>query len=139
MIRNDSLLLMADPGYSGESTIKLIASDGQSQVFQEFKVIRDVTGTGQDLADILSLHVYPNPISDFLRIELGINQFYYEPIFVEVYDLSGRQLRSETFEFSADGIPRHSVDMSDVPLGVYILNVRTGTIARSILVTKNSR
>ena len=75
----------------------------------------------------------------FWRIELGINQFYYEPIFVEVYDLSGRQLRSETFEFSADGIPRHSVDMSDVPLGVYILNVRTGTIARSILVTKNSR
>ncbi len=71
MIRNDSLLLMADPGYSGESTAKLIASDGQSQVFQEFKVIRDVTGTGQDLADILSLHVYPNPFSDYFQDRTG--------------------------------------------------------------------
>ncbi len=73
------------------------------------------------------------------RIELGNNQSYYEQILIEVYDLSGRQLRSEVFDFSAVGIPGHSIDMADAPQGVYILNVRTGTLEKSILVTKNSK
>ncbi len=137
MIRNDTLMVMADPAYSGDCTVKLIGSDGQYQVYHEFTVSRDVTGTGQDLADILSLHVYPNPFHEYFQVELG-SENYYEQILIEVFDLSGRKLRSEVFDFNAEGIPRLNIDMSDVPQGVYVVNVRTGTIEKSVLVTKNS-
>ena len=139
MIRNDTLMVMADPAYSGDCTVKLIGSDGQYQVYHEFTVSRDVTGTGQDLADILSLHVYPNPFNEYFQVELGSDQSYYEQVLIEVFDLSGRQLRSAVFDFNTEGIPRHRIDMADLPQGVYILNVRTGTMAKSILVSKNSR
>ncbi len=138
MIRNDTLMVMADPAYSGDCTVKLIGSDGQYQVYHEFTVSRDVTGTGQDLADILSLHVYPNPFNDYFQVELGSDPGYFGQILVEVYELSGRKLRSEILDFSTEGIPRLSIDMADVPQGVYIVKVRTGTIEKSVLVTKNS-
>ncbi len=139
MIRNDSLLLMADPAYSGDCAVKLIASDGQYQVYHEFTVSRDVTGTGPDLSDILSLHVYPNPFNDHFQVELGSDPSYHEQVLIEVFDLSGRQLRTAVFDFSNAGIPGQRIDMADVPRGVYILNVRTGTMTKSILVTKNNR
>jgi hypothetical protein len=138
MILNDTLWVMANPVFSGDCSVKLIASDGQSQVYHEFVVSRDVTGTGQELSDILSLHVFPNPFKDFFQVELGIDPGYYEQVLIEVFDLSGKQLRSEVFDFSDSGIQRHRIDMADVPQGVYILTVRTGTITKSALVTKNS-
>jgi len=138
-IRNDSLMVVADAAFSGDCSVKLIASDDQYQVYHEFRVSRDVTGTGPDLADILSLHVYPNPFNDYFQVELGSDQSYYEQVLIEVFDLSGRQLRSAIFNFSNAGIPGQRVDMADLPQGVYILNVRTGTMAKSMLVTKNSR
>jgi len=137
IIRNDTLLVIADPGYSGESRVKLIASDGESQVFHEFAVSRDVTGIQPYFSEMLSLTVYPNPFNDYFQVELG-SVDYYEQIIIEVFDLSGRKLRSEIFDFSAEGIPRHSIDMADVPQGVYIVSVRTGTLEKSVLVTKNS-
>ena len=136
MIRNDTLMVMADPAYSGDCTVKLIGSDGQYQVYHEFTVSRDVTGSGQDLADILSLNVYPNPFNDYFQVELE-SVDYYEQIIIEVFDLSGRKLRSEIFDFT-QGSPIHHVDMADTPQGVYIINVRTGTLQKSVLVTKNS-
>jgi hypothetical protein len=138
MIRNDTLMVIADPGYSGECNVKLIASDGKEQVFLEFAVSREVTGIVQDFSERLSLHVYPNPFHDYFQVELGRGD-YYEQVLIEVFDLSGRQLRSAVFDFNTEGIPRHRIDMADLPQGVYILNVRTGTMAKSILVSKNSR
>jgi hypothetical protein len=139
IIRNDTLMLMADPVFTGECTARLFASDGESQEFLEFMVSRDVTGTGQDLADILSLQVYPNPFNDYFQVEFGLDQTYLEQVLIEVFDLSGRQLRSSIFDFPDAGIHTHRIDMADLPQGAYILNVRTGTMAKSILVTKNSR
>jgi hypothetical protein len=134
-IRNDTLMVMADPAYSGDCTVKLIGSDGQYQVYHEFTVSRDVTGIVQDFSEILSLHVYPNPFHEYFQVELGSGD-YYEQILIEVFDLSSRKLKSEVFDFSAEA--RLHIDMSDVPQGVYVVNVRTGTIERSVLVTKNS-
>jgi len=139
IIRNDTLMLMADPAFTGESTARLFASDEESQEFIEFLVSRDVTGTGQDLADILSLQVYPNPFNDYFQVELGSDQTQYEQVLIEVFDLSGRQLRSSIIVFRNAGIHRYRIDMADLPQGAYILNMRTGTMAKSMLVTKNSR
>lgn len=134
-IQNDTLMVSADPGYSGDCTVKLFASDGESQVFVEFTVSRDVTGNCQNLREILPLHVYPNPFNDHFSVELG-NLENYEQVFLEVFDLSGRKLKTVIFDFSAGNMTGHHIDMSDVPNGVYIVNVRTGTLGNSVLVSK---
>jgi hypothetical protein len=134
-IQNDTLMVSADPGYSGDCMVKLYASDGESQVFVEFTVSRDVTGNCQNLREILPLHVYPNPFNDHFSVELG-NLENYEQVFLEVFDLSGRKLKTVIFDFSAGNMTGHHIDMSDVPNGVYIVNVRTGTLGNSVLVSK---
>jgi len=137
MIRNDTLLVIAEPGYSGESNVKLLASDGESQVFHEFVVSLDVTGIEPYLGEMLSLTVYPNPFNDYFQVALE-SVDYYDQIIIEVFDLSGRKLKSEIFDFSTQGSPIHHVDMADTPQGAYIVNVRTGTLQKTVLVTKNS-
>jgi hypothetical protein len=139
MIRGDTLMVMADPGYSGDCTVKLIASDGEFQAFLEFAVSRGVTGIRQNLGEILSLHVYPNPFHDYILVELGSDLGYYQQVIVEVFDLSGRRLRSAVFESGAFGIPEQRIDMHDEPPGTYIVNVRAGGLMNSRLMVKNSR
>jgi hypothetical protein len=134
-IQNDSLLVTADQGYSGNCMVKLIASDGKSEVFVEFTVSRDVTGTGQHFREIQSLHVYPNPFNDFFSVELGSMDFY-EQIIIEVYSLSGRKIKSTIIDFHTEDSPVCRVDMDAVPGGVYIVTVRTGTLEKSVLITK---
>ena len=87
---------------------------------------------------MLSLTVYPNPFNDYFQVALE-SVDYYDQIIIEVFDLSGRKLRSEIFDFSTQGSPIHQVDMADTPQGGYIVNVRTGTLQKTVLVTKNSR
>ena len=130
--------MSADPAFSGDCLVKIIASDGKAQAFLEFYVSRDVTGIGRDLSEVFSIHVYPNPFNDYLQVELGGAPAYYEPVFLEVIDFSGRKLVTEVFDIPTFGLPGQRLDMTGLPGGVYILNVRTGTLEKSVLITKNN-
>ena len=69
-----------------------------------------------DVADDAALTVYPNPIDNFLHIELaggaGIAN-------VALYDLQGRAVRTRLIASANSQIA--TVDVRGVPAGVYIL------------------
>jgi hypothetical protein len=61
----------------------------------------------------LDVRVYPTPVQDFLYIELE------EPSPIKIYSLTG-QLLKENF-----GDKKTNIDVSDLPAGVYVLQVQT--------------
>lgn len=73
---------------------------------------------GQSLIDPSLVNVYPNPVSDFINIDLGTNagvsDFY-------VFDMLGRVLETRSISGSFS-----QLDMSNYEAGSYILMVRNG-------------
>lgn len=76
--------------------------------------VDSTTGSKNNLANGLSCKVYPNPFTNWLRIECltPINS-------IEIVDLQGRTVYSEAFSPS-------KIELSNLPAGFYILKVRAG-------------
>ncbi len=67
---------------------------------------------------IQEFFISPNPTTDFLNIELvGLDG----EVELEVLDLNGKRLK--TLKRNAENYTRTRVDLSDLPAGVYMLNV----------------
>ncbi|MBW8333088.1 MAG: T9SS type A sorting domain-containing protein [Prolixibacteraceae bacterium] len=77
--------------------------------------VDSATGIKGNLANGLSCKVYPNPFTNWLRIECltPINS-------VEIVDFHGRIVYSE-------GFSQASIDLSHLPAGFYILKVKSGS------------
>ena len=78
--------------------------------------LADITVVVDD-AD-LAVNLYPNPVSDILNIQINQPNSDYEQVFI--YDLSGREIYSETF----DGIT--TIDLSSIAAGFYLIKINSG-------------
>lgn len=67
--------------------------------------------------------IYPNPTSGFLEIEIPYNQDELPIIKITVTDLSGRVIIDKMTEQG-----RTSIDLSSSPNGMYLLNLKKGTV-----------
>jgi len=72
------------------------------------------------------VQVYPNPATDFVEVELSGNDGAYD---VRLFDLSGRELRFESFEKNG-GSAVHRIDVSNIASGIYVLEVTQGNALR---------
>ena len=59
------------------------------------------------------IFIYPNPVRDILHLSVPT---YLKPIRVEIFDLQGRLVRTQSKAFE-------SIDMSQLPAGTYTLRV----------------
>ena len=84
-----------------------------------------ITATGSDNLDTLKLvagNLYPNPVGEVLYLELNASSS--GTALVEVIDLQGRIIRSESQEMSG-GSSRISIATGDLMKGMYLLRVNT--------------
>ena len=69
------------------------------------------------------LHVFPNPCSDLLTVELNEAITHFQTIYqVSIYDISGRLIK--TFRMRNE-LPGYSIDVSGFPSGVYYVSVNS--------------
>ncbi len=79
-------------------------------------------------SELGTLQVYPNPVINDLMLSLENGR--YDPVEVTILDSSGRQQRQTQFTKSGRAL-RERIDLSNLPHGLYLLNVRQGS-ARAV-------
>ncbi len=105
----DSLQLVmssSDVGQFGMNTPAYMAIDDLS--------VLDATGFATTERKGINVSMYPNPVSDVLTIETGV-----EATAVEVLDLAGKVLLSET----TNSI--HQLNVATLPTGLYLVKVQS--------------
>jgi len=78
------------------------------------------------------LSVFPNPTAGALEIRLDLERT--TELGAEVYDLTGRMLKSQ--DFGRQARLQEQLDFSDLPAGIYLLRLRADDAARTIRVVK---
>ncbi len=79
-----------------------------------------IVGTKELEANDRSLKVYPNPANDKITIEISDTQ---RPVEMMIYDTKGLCHKSQQFDQSGNGT--FQVDISSLPLGIYLLQIQT--------------
>lgn len=82
-------------------------------------------GYGNAVTFISDLKVFPNPTSNGV-INLQFNYNNEEEITVRIYNLIGKEVLSEKTP-SSNGFYEKTVDLSDYPKGIYIVEISNGT------------
>ncbi len=109
------------PGSNG----KVRVSVSETPVF----VLTTSTSSGRAAAEVIepalgSLQVFPNPTTDY--VELTIDNDDTRPVAARLYDAStGRVHKQADFEKPAQQL-RERIDISTLPTGMYLLDVRQG-------------
>ncbi len=75
----------------------------------------DISLSSEVTEEPSALHIYPNPSSDRIFIELPSHAT--SPVFLSIYDMSGRLVLSETIPSSG------SLDIRSLPPGIYVAQV----------------
>lgn len=119
-VTNYTLLTMlaAETMYFWRVTANGDCGSSVSAVFSFTTETSGVTALGD-----LAITVAPNPVTDWVNISL--NQSNSAPIKLSVIEMDGRVLTNETI---AIGQLTTAIDMSNYPLGVYLLEVETGGV-----------
>lgn len=76
----------------------------------------------------MEINIFPNPVSDLLHIELPSATFTQ----VRLYDLMGKKWME-----LEDSSYKIALDMDELPQGIYILQVRQGSILENVKVVKH--
>ena len=82
-----------------------------------------------------SLSVYPNPSSGAFGVDFELGSA--QRVEIKVLNATGRVVRLRTLE-SANGVQRHSIDMSSCASGLYLLQITSeeGVVTRRIAIQK---
>ncbi|MEY4886719.1 MAG: hypothetical protein RL767_190 [Bacteroidota bacterium] len=82
-----------------------------------------------------SLSVYPNPSSGVFRVDFELGSA--QRVEIKVLNATGQVVRVRTLE-SANGVQRHSIDMSSCASGLYLLQITSeeGVVTRRIAIQK---
>ncbi len=94
----------------------VILSSGFQQFDDQLVSVREV---GKDHKILL----YPNPCKDFVRLELSFEQD--TEVCYSLYDFSGRTLFQQ--KLSGQDSYQESIDLSDLPSGIYNLMLNIGS------------
>jgi len=130
------LSVNADPAFSGETSVEVVASDGESQVSDQFRVSVDLTGISLEISGKGEVHCYPNPFTDILYIELNQVPGKSGSVAIHVYNLAGKRVLSYQPGHLSGPRKAVSIDLSGYPEGSYIVEVRGETFSRSMIVHK---
>lgn len=69
------------------------------------------------------LSVYPNPARNFVNVAL-YSEMGAEPFELNILDINGRVLRTETLPVNGAGITEHRVDINDLTSGIYLVSLK---------------
>lgn len=90
-------------------------------VMQSLNVTGDpITGITQTLEFQGDIKIYPNPVIDQVRIDIG-NLNILGGYGVNIYTITGQSI----YSVSNQNNPQISIDLSNIPNGVYIVNIIT--------------
>ncbi|MHA6248337.1 DUF4961 domain-containing protein [Pontibacter sp. CAU 1760] len=84
---------------------------------------RVVLDAAEELADVRTLSVYPNPVQQSTLLEL--NSSYRGPVQVQVLDVTGRVLRTQQFQKSQQTL-QQPMQWQEMANGLYYLQVAQG-------------
>ena len=121
---------------AGNYDVILIASDssgcGDTIIKNNYIVVESGTGTYED--DLRSnVSIYPNPVQNILYIQPQVNK----PLDINVYNVLGQSI----YNTMLNPVNRNdliSIDFSEVPAGVYMVNIAGGdeTLNKKVVVVR---
>ncbi|MEM8887455.1 MAG: M4 family metallopeptidase [Bacteroidota bacterium] len=105
---------------AGTAATALIAQGRWSEWYADGQ--RD-TNTGlEEYVEESSLMLYPNPTSDFLRLEFELKET--AEVQMEVLDMRGKKFLSLDSKTRGIGINTEEISVADLPAGIYLLQLR---------------
>ncbi|TKG95138.1 T9SS type A sorting domain-containing protein [Puteibacter caeruleilacunae] len=130
---NDDIVTV-DWGDIGKGKIMLRETNTESgargyAVLDVIIVEDKITSTTID-ALIEAYRVYPNPTTDFVHVDVESSQN--ETIIIRILDNLGKVLKIRQFESYED----IRIDVSDLPSGLYFMNMQVGKTSKSIKILK---
>lgn len=80
-----------------------------------------------------SLHVYPNPSEG--NYVLDFNSSTNKNVYYAIYNMAGQKLRQYQMKLNA-GNTKAALDITDLPAGIYMLEMKDGGISHKVKLTK---
>jgi hypothetical protein len=77
-----------------------------------------------ELEDMLELNIYPNPASDKIQVSLQLEED--ANLGILIFNKDGNEVISLSPENAEKGLYSRTIDVSDLPEGLYILKVNAG-------------
>jgi len=124
VIRNESNYDIADltPGTNYSVKVRTVCGDGNFSSYVS-TTFRTTGGQGIDNASSASCAIYPNPTSNATTISVsGVNG----RVKIEVVDMNGRTLTSETMECSSDCAK--TIDVDGLAQGAYFVRITSDNL-----------
>ncbi len=90
----------------------------------EINIVSDVIALTRTIHGSSIISVSPVPTSSVLNVELGASQADVE-VTLELFNVVGQKVSSQNLQLS-EGRSVHSIDVSGLPVGVYILSLNDG-------------
>lgn len=105
-------------------------------IFMDSTFVQDHTNEVLSPEDVLSiptvvatganaLHIYPNPAVDRVTLDLTVAKA--GPTLVNIYDINGKLVISQSLGRLAEGNHSHTIDCSRLSHGMYLVNVLVGS------------
>jgi transforming growth factor-beta-induced protein len=89
-------------------------------------VLTPSTGIRDIVTETVDVSIYPNPASDFINVKYELESA--SEIRLEMYDMTGQQVRIQDEGFSYEGTYNVEVPVNDLKSGMYLLIINTGNI-----------
>ena len=116
--------------YAGEYLVWVTVNNGECETTDTITVTVG-TCTSVEEMTAMEIQLYPNPVRDEATFTVA---GYEGEISYSVVDISGREMTFETV--SVDNESVHTVDVSTLAPGVYVLRITTGTEVHNLKFTK---
>ena len=116
--------------YAGEYLVWVTVSNGECETTDTITVTVETCTFVNEMA-AMEIQLYPNPVRDMATFTVT---GYEGAISYTVVDLSGREMTFETVAVASESV--HTVDVSTLAPGVYVLRITTGTEVHNLKFTK---
>ncbi len=107
--------------------------DANGGVIWDISMMLTSTTATEDINEDISVNIFPSPASSKLNVELNLEEVS-DKVSIELMDMAGN--KAGVYNFSNIKKDRLSIDVSEFPGGMYLMNIRTeaGMISKKISV-----
>ncbi len=94
------------------------------------------TSSIEDVIDVSSISIYPNPAADQLNVNFNIKES--DQVRIALINLLGSKMLNDELGYLSGNSYQHRMNVSSLPEGIYILTINAGqsTISRKINIVK---